>query len=61
MQRNQGSKTAEIIAAVRAAHFAFDESPKVFEDPLAGDLITHPLYRLSSKNRMVFRFARDIL
>ncbi len=62
------SRTSEIAAAVRAGHLAFGDSPRIFEDPLAEDLITSPVWRLVAKNRMVgwvtrkilFRYARPI-
>jgi methyltransferase (TIGR00027 family) len=69
MDQDRMSRTAEIVAAIRAAHFAFDDSPKIFEDPLAGDMITSPVWRLVGSNRMVswvtrqilFRYARPIM
>src|SRR5262245_58619095 len=35
MQEGQPSVTAITAAMVRAAHLAFDKSPKIFSDPLA--------------------------
>jgi methyltransferase (TIGR00027 family) len=51
------SITSELVALCRAVHFAFDDPPKVFEDPLAGDLITSPVWRPIAKNRLIYRIC----
>jgi methyltransferase (TIGR00027 family) len=63
------SEMAEMIAVTRAEHFNFDAPPKIFEDPLAGDLIINPLLRAAVKSRLcnwvgkrlLFRWARPVI
>ena len=61
MRSNRSSKTAEIAAAVRAGHLAFDSPPKIFEDPLAGDLVMIPFYRAIAKSRAVNWISANLL
>ena len=59
----------EIAAAIRAGHLAFDSPPKIFQDPLARDLVTIPFYRAIAKSRtvnwvsanLVFRRLRPVM
>jgi methyltransferase (TIGR00027 family) len=50
-----------VAAAIRAGHLAFGDSPMIFEDPLAGDLITSRFWSIAANNRMVNWIARHIL
>lgn len=69
MRSKQHSKTSEVAAAIRAGHLAFDDPPKIFEDPLAGDLVMIPFYRAIAKSRavnwisanLVFRRLRPVI
>lgn len=61
MQGNKMSETAQAVAAVRAGHFKFDDPPRVFEDPLAGDLIISPFLRLLANNRVMYQISRKLL
>jgi methyltransferase (TIGR00027 family) len=61
MRSNRASKTMEITAAIRAGHLAFDDPPKIFEDPLAGDLIMTPFYRAIAKSRMVYWICNNLV
>lgn len=49
------SRTAEVTAAIRAAHF-HDDEPRLFEDPFALRL-TSPTWRLICGNRLLHRLV----
>ena len=51
MAPNRASKTAEAVAAARAAHFFYDD-PIVFRDPFAIQL-TSPIWRTIVNNRFL--------
>ena len=55
MRSNQASKTAELAAAVRAAHLIYD-SPVVFRDEFAIGL-TSPFWRIISQSRILHQIV----
>jgi methyltransferase (TIGR00027 family) len=55
MKRGRASKTAEIVAAVRAKHTLYDQ-PKVFDDPWAISL-TSPAWRFICRVRWISRLV----
>jgi methyltransferase (TIGR00027 family) len=57
MKRGRASKTAEIVAAVRAKHTLYDQ-PKVFDDPWAISL-TSPAWRFICRARWISRLVFD--
>jgi methyltransferase (TIGR00027 family) len=61
MHSKHNSKTAEIAAAIRAGHLAFDDPPKIFEDPLAGGLVMTPFYRAIAKSRAVHWISANLI
>lgn len=59
MNPRRASKTAEVVAAVRAAHLLYD-APVVFTDPYAIHL-TSPLWRFLARHRLAYRFVAECL
>lgn len=59
MNPRRASKTAEVVAAVRAAHLLYD-SPVVFRDPYAIDL-TSRMWRFLARHRLAYRFVAEYL
>jgi methyltransferase (TIGR00027 family) len=59
MKKNHHSRTAIIVAVVRALHTAF-ERPVVFDDPYAGDL-AGPLWRIVAKSRICYWIGTKII
>jgi O-methyltransferase involved in polyketide biosynthesis len=57
MKKGRASKTAKIVAAVRAKHTLYDQ-PKVFDDPWAISL-TSPAWRFICRARWISRLVFD--
>ena len=58
--RNRESKTALMAASIRAGHFAFWDSPKIFEDPFASGL-AGPVWGMIGKSRLVHWISTRLL
>lgn len=59
MKTRRASKTAEVVAAVRAAHLLYD-TPIIFRDPYAIDL-TSRTWRILARHRLAYRFVAERL
>ncbi len=59
MNPRRASKTAEVVAAVRAAHLLYD-FPVVFHDPYAIDL-TSRMWRFFARHHLAYRFVAEYL
>jgi len=59
MKKNRHSRTAIIVAVVRALHTGF-ERPIVFDDPHAGEL-AGPLWRIVAKSRICYWIGTKII
>jgi methyltransferase (TIGR00027 family) len=59
MKKNRHSRTAVIVAVVRALHTTF-ETPVVFDDPYAGAL-AGPLWRIAAKSRICYWIGTKII
>ena len=59
MKTRRASKTADVVAAVRAAHLLYD-TPIIFRDPYAIDL-TSRTWRILARHRLAYRFVAERL
>jgi methyltransferase (TIGR00027 family) len=59
MKKNRHSRTAIIVAVVRALHTTF-EIPVVFDDPYAGAL-SGPLWRIAAKSKICYWIGTKII